>query len=262
MAVSPDAQAASTAFLGPSILVVTNSRPDHQDLLGSPAEAGLVFAAGLPKGGIAFTADPGLLGPLEAAARRVGAQVVLALPRELGPGIRAENAGLALAVALHLGVEESLALEGMAASRPDPGAFALRSLPGHGGGHIALVDALAANDPVSTELLFREAEGHFQAGPAGGPRILLLVSRADRPERALAFAAWAAGVRPGWDRVLTLGPLPSRARRILGAAYPGPRLDRLGRIEDILSLEDGARVFACGNWKTAGPRLARLGEKA
>jgi poly-gamma-glutamate synthase PgsB/CapB len=254
MAVSPDAQRASTAFLAPSVLVVTNSRPDHEAELGTPAEALAVFAEGIPEGGLVLTADASIHPELARAAQTRNATCLLAPPLEGLPGCHPENAGIALALAVLQGIPRETALRGMARHTPDPGAFAIRRLARPEGGAVTLVDALSANDPASTDQLFRQAEDRL---PRPETRLLLLASRADRPDRALGFARWAAGQPRRWDGVLLAGPRMPGVARLLDSAWPGG-VRRLRRVEDLALEADGCLVFAAGNWKGLGPALARL----
>lgn len=253
MAVTPDAQGASNAFLRPDVLVVTNARPDHEAELGSTEEALVVFAEGIPQGGRVITADRSIWAVLARAAASRQARATLAEPLAVPWCRHPENAGAALAVALELGFPAEAALRGMGSHTPDPGAFALRRLPRRAGGTILIVDALSANDPHSTDLLF---EG-VQAGP--GPRLLLLVNRADRPDRAQRFARWAAARPERWDGVLLAGDAVPGLRRILRGF---PQLRELRRLEELTEEAEGTTVFATGNWKHLGPALAALAPEA
>jgi poly-gamma-glutamate synthase PgsB/CapB len=249
MAVSPDAQAASTAFLQPNVLVVTNSRPDHAAELGTPEDALVVFAEGIPTEGAVITADASIHPELAQRAAARGAQCLLATPFDAGLLCHAENAGAALAVAEYLGIPRETAILGMRAHTPDAGAFALRRLPRRQGGFILIVDALSANDPLSTDLLFQ------RAGITEGRRVLLLVNRADRPDRAHVFARWASAQPAGWDAILLAGDSVPGVRRLLAGQE---NLRRLRKLEDLADEPEGTTVFATGNWKLLGPALAIL----
>jgi len=251
MAVAPDAQRASTAFLRPSILVVTNSRPDHEAELGTPEEALEVFAEGIPPGGLVVTADASLHPTLSRLATLRGAECLLA-ERVEGLPCHPENAGIALAVALRLGLRREVALHALRDHAPDPGAFAIRHLACPGG-RITVVDALAANDPISADQLFHRAE---QTKGETHPSLLLLANRRDRPDRALTFARWAAAQPARWEGVLLAGEAVPKVRRILEEAWPG-RVRRIARAEELAQEPAGTWIYATGNWKTLGPALAQ-----
>lgn len=260
MAVSPETQAASTDFLAPSILVITNVRPDHQAEQGTPEQALDTFLEGIPPGGLVATADPAIFQRLEAAAAIRQARAVLAAPLEGSGGRIPENAGLALAISEYLGIASRSAIEGMRGHLADQGAFAVRRLS-RSDGEILIVDALAANDPESTALLFQRAEARV-AGR--GPRVLLFTDRRDRADRTSAFADWIAGQGRAFDALLLAGRFPPKVKKRLVAAFPG--LDALGRsrvrhlncMADLALEPAGTVVFAGGNWKIYGPALAAL----
>jgi poly-gamma-glutamate synthase PgsB/CapB len=260
MAVTPEAQAASTAFLRPSILVITNARPDHGAEQGTPEEALAAFANGIPEGGMVVTADPSIFDHLAGVARARGAQAILAEPLSGTAARIPENAGVALAIAQGVGVSPGTALEAMRNFQADRGAFTIRCLR-RDDGAILIVDALAANDPVSTALLFRRAEAKLTGR---GPRILLFTDRGDRADRAWIFASWIATQGDRFESLLVAGRFAPRVQRLLKRAFPGtdaggrPRVRNLARMEDLALEPAGTIVFAGGNWKGHGPALAAL----
>lgn len=260
MAVSPEAQAASTAFLRPSILVITNARPDHTAEQGTPAEALATFADGIPVGGLVVTGDPSIFPALAAVAEVRGAKAVLAQPVEGTAARMSENAGVALAIALQVGIAPEAAVAAMGAFQADRGAFAIRSLRRRDG-EILIVDALAANDPVSTALLFQRAEAQVQGR---GPRILLFADRGDRADRAWAFASWIATQGDRFESLLVAGRFTPKVHALLERTFPGqdrggrPRIRSLARMEDLALEPTGTVIFAGGNWKGHGPALAAL----
>ncbi|MEI6386563.1 MAG: Mur ligase family protein, partial [Spirochaetota bacterium] len=81
MAVRADAQHASHAFLSPSILAVTNVRPDHRLELGDVATTMEIFSRGIPRDGLVVTSDPAVAktfaGP--AAARHAKLELTAAV---------------------------------------------------------------------------------------------------------------------------------------------------------------------------------------
>jgi poly-gamma-glutamate synthase PgsB/CapB len=107
---------------------------------------------------------------------------------------------LALKVCEDLGVDRSVALRGMWNCRPDPGAMTEAELDFFGR-KIFFINGFAANDPESTERIWRMAlERHASVTK----RIAVFNCRADRPDRsrqlAEVIAAW-----PLADHYLLIG---------------------------------------------------------
>jgi poly-gamma-glutamate synthase PgsB/CapB len=287
MAVSPDAQFASDAFLSPSMLVITNIRDDHWLELGSRDATARVFAAQIPKGGVVVLGDAALEPEFKDAAASAGALLVVAEPGDIvadkgsaisladaGAGFP-ENAAVALAVARACGISDAVAIEGMRSAAPDPGRFSIRRIScASQPGEATILDALAANDPESTDILIARALRDFP-GPYTG-KVLLFSAREDRPDRSIAFAEHWSRLLPGtggvaWDRLIVHGRIPHRAealfrQRFKGTAADGfPAFSRLvgDNLEPILhTLRPDALLCATGNWKKLGPGLSSPGSVA
>lgn len=213
MALQPELQWLSESkFVRATHGVVTNVRPDHLDVMGPDVRGvGLALAGTTPIGGVLFTAEHDELAPLEAAARDRGSELVhvdeeavAQITEEDLAGFdyfeHAENVALALAVCTRLGVERDVALRGMHAAQPDPGVLREHTLDFFGR-HICFVNAFAANDPVSTERLWRMA---LDRHPEYERKVAVFNCRADRAQRSVqlaeAFAGW-----PAADAVALMG---------------------------------------------------------
>ncbi|MCC6746022.1 MAG: poly-gamma-glutamate synthase PgsB [Deltaproteobacteria bacterium] len=192
--------------------VITNARADHLDVMG-PDELGvaLALAGMIPVEGTLFTAERRLADVFQrCAADRKSACVTLTeqqvqsvTSEELArfPYIEhAENLALALAVCAAVGVPREQALEGMWAAQPDPGVMAHYEVQFFGR-TIHFVNGFAANDPESTERVWRIALARY---PEVTTRIAVFNCRADRPDRSLqlgsAYVGW-----PQADQVVLIG---------------------------------------------------------
>jgi len=92
-----------------------------------------------------------------------------------------ENIALALAVCQHYGIEKKTALAGMQTMEPDPGALKKHFLR-FGSNEVTMVNAMAANDPESTLLIWTATEKKYN-------EINLLVNcRDDRIDRSFQIA--------------------------------------------------------------------------
>ena len=259
MAIEPEYLWASERYLVRAThLVVTNLRPDHEEVFRLPDED-METAAGtlVPRGGQVFLTPESDCPALRTACAASGCTATMVTNPEGEP--LEINRQLALAVCRDLGVAEAVALAGMETARPDSGAFAVFTV-GQPQAAWRLVSAFACNDPVSLERLWR-------AHPHGPDPVVLLNARADRPLRTQAFLALLARLEPS-VRLVLLGPVPLRWTRQAG--FAAAQVSRLrsqspqGALEELGGLvAPGGTVWGVGNYAGLGAEIVALvGRKA
>jgi poly-gamma-glutamate synthase PgsB/CapB len=193
MAVQPGLQAlCEWKFVRATHGVITNARADHLDVMGpGETDVALALAATTPIGGVLYTAEQRHLDVFRMSVKdRKSALVPVELDeidsvtqddlRGFSYIEHAENVALALKVCGDLGVSREVALRGMWKAKPDPGVLAAYELSFFGR-RIVFVNAFAANDPESTERIFRMVTKRF---PDVERTVLLVNCRADRPDRS------------------------------------------------------------------------------
>ncbi len=234
MAIQPELQLLSEKkMIRSHIGVITNVRPDHLDVMGPAVEdVARALSGTIPKKGRTFTAERDLLGILEQEAGSAGSALRAVDPdfineEDLGGFSyleHRENAALATAVCVECGVEREVALRGMRSARPDPGAlraFRVRFFKKE----ITFVNALAANDPVSTKKIWHMVKERYRER---GPLIVLYNNRSDRAQRAEQFGRVLATELQA-DHYLLMGGL---ARAVHDAAVrSGLPLDKATNLE-------------------------------
>ena len=250
MAVLPEYQKTSEeAMLRADLGVITNVRLDHPEEMGETLdEIANALSHTIPERGILFTADAAYHEFFTDKAREKGTSVVLSNDADLSAdGIDfAENVALALAVCAHLGVSRDTALAGMRQYRRDPGAFRIETMTGPRGQRIVLLNALAANDPESSERILDQVEQ--QGLLASGTRLLLVNNRHDRPGRLRQFVDFAVKHAGRFDRIVAAGDCRPLMRRALVKRGIAPeRILSLRKISSLSALEGDAVVFAVGN---------------
>ncbi len=192
--------------------VITNAREDHLDVMGPGGRDVAMALAGMaPVGGKLYTAEQAYLDVFEEVCRdrnceliAVGdADVAAVAPLDIA-GFRyvehAENVALALKVCQAVGVERNVALQGMWRAEPDPGAMTAHEM-NFFGREINFVNGFAANDPQSTEQIWRLALERYAEVEK---RIAIFNCRADRPDRSRQLGS----VVPAWpaaDHYLLIG---------------------------------------------------------
>lgn len=177
-------------MLRADIGVITNARLDHTDVMGGTREQILdVLMEMLPKKGRIFTAEADLFAQIEERAARLGSEAVLARPEEAQDFADLdfpENAALALAVCMALGVPREKAAEGIRRFVRDP-----YDLKVYRNGTLTVINAFSANDVTSTLKIYADVT----AGRA--ERLVLLINnREDRPARAQEMIRLAQELGP------------------------------------------------------------------
>jgi poly-gamma-glutamate synthase PgsB/CapB len=176
--------------------IIINAREDHLDVMG-PAEIDVAYAlAGtVPVKGLLYTAERRHLEVLRLAAvdretqlHAIDEMAVAAIDdasmARFSYQEHKENVALALTICENLGVSRQVALQGMWKARPDPGAMTISEID-WGLHRLIFVNAFAANDPYSTERIWREMLNKY---PECKCRIALMNCRADRRHRTLQMA--------------------------------------------------------------------------
>jgi gamma-polyglutamate synthase len=252
--------AESRLLIRPNVLVVTNVRLDHVDLMGETRdEIAACLASAFPRNGIVVLPEEEVLPIFAERAAKLGTKLALArkdlagvADRGTGPaaGVIAKNLRLAAEAARVLGVEATVAGRGMSGARPDFGSLRVWDAPDDGTGRpFGFVSAFAANDPDST----REVMTGILDDPGLSGRTLLglLNLRWDRGDRTLQWArAFEEGTFDMFECVALIG---GQARAFVHRMRRTPA----GRNGRFLVLEERSpeRVFQRLSALAAGPAL-------
>ena len=254
--------------------VITNARADHLEVMG-PDERGVArcLAGMTPVGGVMYTCEEANLDVLLDAARDRRSEVIAVSREEIdavgeedlsgfGHVEHPDNVALALKVVKALGVERDVALRGMWKAGSDPGALTEHVLEFFGR-RIIFVNGFAANDPTSTESIWRMFTSKY---PAVGTRVALFNLRADRPHRTVQLARDALFWREA-DRVVVMGSGAYSFGRLVGAEFDDGRLIMADekRPEDIFehilqACGPDSLVVGMGNIASPGLELVRFFE--
>ncbi len=271
MAVQPDLQWVSEhEIVRATIGVITNVRLDHTEAMGSTGDdIAQSLANSVPRAGVLVTGDARFTSTFAARCAALGTRLVIArdevddLAGAERPEVRRsesrapwlrEDVAIALAVTRELGITDEVALRGMGKAAPDPGAVTSGSAT-IGGREVAWIDATAANDPESLDLL-------TPARLKPCPTVVVYNHRDDRPARLRTFAEHSTTFRNS-TAVLLTGDRPSltlaaavrgRCRRATVCFAPSRRLAaQLGG----LAADHGAhRIIFCGNTRRWANPLA------
>lgn len=260
MAVDPKLQnVAQHRMVRGDVGVITNVRLDHTAEMGETLEEICDSLSNtIPRDGILFTADENFAPQLRRNGEKIGCETVLALPDGSEPDFDfPENVALALAVCERLGVERSVALEGMLHYQRDPYALSLYKLPNG----CVFINGMSINDPQSTEMVCRRVMEKY--GWEGRELLLVINNRPDRGYRTEHMAMVAKALAPG--RVWLLGASQMTMERRIRRDVPGVEVLGFRKAEELPleGLDEKTVVFAVGN--VAGPGhtlMKRIREEA
>ncbi len=195
--------------------VLTNARLDHTDLMGETvADIARSLSNFFPPKKVCYTAenDAKIYSVLEARAKKFGTDIKQILPHDVTAeelmGFsyieHADNVQLALKVCQEHGVARDVALKGMQAACPDPGALTQHKVE-EGNKTLMFYNVFAANDPASTEFLYHRITDIIEEGQ----KFIILNSRSDRFFRTDQLLEVCSKVN--FDYLLLTGESPQKA---------------------------------------------------
>jgi poly-gamma-glutamate synthase PgsB/CapB len=195
--------------------VLTNARLDHTDLMGETvADIAKSLSNFFPPKKVCYTAenDPKIYSVLEKRAHKFATDIQQILPHDVTSEEllafsyieHADNVQLALKVCQAHGVKRDVALKGMQAAIPDPGALTQHRVE-EGDKTLMFYNVFAANDPASTEFLYHRITDIIDQGQ----KFIILNSRSDRFFRTDQLLGVCKNVN--FDYLLLTGESPQRA---------------------------------------------------
>lgn len=167
MSLRPDLQwIEETKIISPQVVVITNVRADHLEVMGPTLDdIAKNFINAVPQNARIITGEKILFPLLERLAKERGIEIFLSNENEVsGEELKPftyfehrENVALVLTVCNNLGIKKDKALAEMYKYIPDSGVLKIYNL-NIGGKNIVLYNALAANDPDSTYLIYERVD--------------------------------------------------------------------------------------------------------
>ncbi len=264
MALRPDLQyIESLQIVQPTLVVITNVRPDHLDVMGPTVQdIAQAFVRAIPNNCPVFVNEHVLSDDVLTKLQNRDVKIYTSRAQDISDAVLSkfsyiehrENVCLALHVCTQCGVDEKTALKGMQHARPDPGALQQYTLD-LDGKDVTLIYAMAANDPESTYLIWQSIDKNF-------PEINILINcRSDRIDRSFQFARLIKERLQADRYILTGSGTDILARKIYKFIDRGKVLD-LGHkkpaqvLHEISTLVDNrSLIFAIGNTVGYGEEL-------
>ena len=252
--------------------VITNARADHLDVMG-PRERDVVRAllGTTPVKAKLYTCEQDYLEEFKQVCLDRESELVAVTAAEQGEVTDAEmsgfsyvehrdNVALALRLTADLGVPRAVALQGMYEVKADIGALNEYTIH-HFGRELIFVNAFAANDPESTEMIWERCLAQY---PEVSRRVMVINCRADRPDRTLQLSeSLVEWTMADYYVLIGSGSYPLM-RRVVDRGIEASRLVYAERMntnhifEELLSISTARTLFlGVGNIKGPGLELVR-----
>jgi poly-gamma-glutamate synthase PgsB/CapB len=256
MALRPDLQRTeSLHIVNPNIVVITNVRPDHLDVMGPTVrDIARAFINAVPPRCSIITSEPKLFDEYTRMVRKKDIKIsIIDDPHISNEELdkfsyieHKDNIALALEVCQRCGIKEGTALQGMQSANPDPGALK-KHLLDFKEKSVTIINAMAANDPESTLRIWSATNKTYK-------EINLLINcRDDRIDRSFQIADLIRKHMEA-DRIILTGKGTVVLKNQLQKYIQNKKIDDLGNktpvqaVETILkTVAENSLIFALGN---------------
>lgn len=265
MAVKPEYQyICENKILHADINIITNVREDHLDEMGkSLDEIASSLANTIPTNGAIFTSDEKYFVFFKREAIKKNSKVFINREEkeEYWEIDFPSNVALALEVCKYIGIDEKKALEGMKNYHRDPGVLKVL-LYKNRENKIYFINAMAANDPNSTEIIIdRLSKKDYW----NNKRYLLVNNRGDRVSRWEQYISFVKKIDKKFDKILISGENRELFQKyLLKEKIAKEKIEIVGNASDFDSIEKDILILAvgniCGNGKKIVDYFEEMGE--
>lgn len=265
MAVKPEYQyICENKILHADINIITNVREDHLDEMGkSLDEIASSLANTIPTNGAIFTSDEKYFDFFKREAIKKNSKVFINREEkeEYWEIDFPSNVALALEVCKYIGIDEKKALEGMKNYHRDPGVLKVL-LYKNRENKIYFINAMAANDPNSTEIIIdRLSKKDYW----NNKRYLLVNNRGDRVSRWEQYISFVKKIDKKFNKILISGENRELFQKyLLKEKIAKEKIEIVGNASDFDSIEKDILILAvgniCGNGKKIVDYFEEMGE--
>lgn len=248
MAVKPEYQyICENKILHADINIITNVREDHLDEMGkSLDEIASSLANTIPTNGAIFTSDEKYFDffKREAIKKNSKAFINREEKEEYWEIDFPSNVALALEVCKYIGIDEKKALEGMKNYHRDPGVLKVL-LYKNRENKIYFINAMAANDPNSTEIIIdRLSKKDYWKNK----RYLLVNNRGDRVSRWEQYISFVKKIDKKFDKILISGENRELFQKyLLKEKIAKEKIEIVENASDFDIIEKDILILAVGN---------------
>ncbi|MBC2851734.1 poly-gamma-glutamate synthase PgsB [Cetobacterium sp. 8H] len=257
MAVKPELQKiCEEKIIKANIAVITNVREDHLDEMGATLdEIAKSLGEMVPKNGKLFLGEGHYFDFYKEMGniRKTKVFVSKRLKQEYEEIDFIENVALAIEVCYSLGVDRDVAFERMKNYKRDLGVLRELEFKNKFGKNISFINALAANDPDSTQKII---EMYNRTSGGERKRYLMINNRRDRISRMQQFVEFTKRYEKNFEKIFISGENKNIFYREL--KNQSSKLEIIDGIERFETLKEDSIIFAVGNICGKGKEIVSL----
>lgn len=256
MAVNPILQyICENSILKADITVITNVREDHLDEMGNTLDKiATSLANTIPTNGAFFTADEKYFDFFSKLSNTKNSKAFLSSNKNpiYSTIDFPENVAVALDVCKYVGIPEEFALSQMKNYKRDPGRLKILEYINSSKNSIFFLNALAANDPNSSELIINNLKGtEFW----NLKKYLLINNRKDRVSRWEQYIPFVSKFEKDFDCILISGENKELFYNLVNKNFTSKKISILHDKEFFETIDNDSIIVAVGNICGHGKKL-------
>lgn len=269
MAVDPSLQKiCEDEILQSNIGIITNVRMDHLDQMGNSLEdIAKSLSNTIPKNGMLFTGERKFYNFFQDLGKLKGTKVHLCEKfqkniKKINEIFFEENYQITYEVCKYLGIEENKIIESFDKYKRDPGSLKVYSYVNNKNKRISFVNAMAANDPDSTQIILNKILGKYNEI---NEKYLLINNRIDRISRMEQFTKFVLENQEKFDEIFISGSIKSLfKKKLLKENINKNKVKFLPSIKYFDDLDMDILILAvgniCGYGKTLEEEISKKGD--
>lgn len=255
MAVNPTLQfICENSILKADINVITNVREDHLDEMGNTLDKiASSLANTIPTNGALFTADTNYFDFFQKLGSEKNSKAFLctSIPKYSEIDFP-DNVSIALSVCKYIGIKEEKALSLMKNYKRDPGRLKILRYSNSLGNNLYFLNALAANDPNSSEIIINNLkESEFWKMK----KYLLINNRKDRVSRWEQYIPFVNKFEKIFDSILISGENRELFFNLVKKNIESDKINILQDKDIFEKIEMDSIIIAVGNICGHGKKL-------
>ena len=231
-----------------NIGVITNVRYDHLDVMGKSLDKiAKSLSNTIPTDGILFVGDKKFYKFFEEVGNKRNTKVTLSDTFKLPSGSLSfeENYSIVFELCKYMGISEELVIQSFDEYKRDPGSLKVYLYSNINNNKIFFINAMAANDPDSSQIILEKILEKYEAIPN---KYLMINNRIDRANRMEQFVDFVVKNEINFTKILVSGsPIEIFRKKLINKGISIGKIEILSNISSFDKYSGEVMILATGN---------------